>query len=188
LPAVATAAIAQELPLLAALLARVRSEVRFDLRPDMARFPRAFTIDDAGDGHPLVSCPCTGRTSDLLLLAHEIGHALQALTRPVSPLPPIQREIAAFIVEEAAERRLRATYPATGPILAARQARVTRHGPDLSAALNAPQTRYHYAWNYPVARAIAAYAAITLPSEELANLVIAPGALAPILARLGPAV
>jgi hypothetical protein len=183
-PEEVTAALAAVLPGLGPLLGRVSGEVRFDLAPDLQRFPRPFTIEDLGDGRPFVSCPCSGRTSDLLRLAHEIGHALQALTAPPAPLPPIQREMAAFIAEDAAARGLQARHPALGPLLAARQARVARHGPGLRAALAVPSSAYSYAWNYPVARSLASRATASLASDDLAALITAPGPLGPLMARL----
>lgn len=183
-PQIVIMAIAQALPQLSVHVDRIIHDVHFDLAPDTKRFPRAFTLNDMGDGKPFVSCPCTGRTSDLLLLAHEIGHALQALAASDAPFPPIQRELAAFIAEDAAGRAFASSHPAIGALLRARQARAAHHAPALRAALSSAETGYAYSWNYPVARVVAKHAAKLFSPDELANLITAPGSLGPLLARL----
>jgi hypothetical protein len=183
-PEEVTAALALSLPSLGALLKRVCTDVLFDLAPDLQQFPRAFTIDDLGDGRPFVSCPCRGRTSDLLRLAHEIGHALQAMAGPAAHLHPIQREMGAFIAEDAATHALWAAHRALGPLLTARQAKVVRHAPSLRAAFHEPSTPYSYAWNYPAARSLASRAIAVLATDDVAALCVNPGPLGPLMARL----
>ncbi len=174
------AALSRALPPLAPTLSRLLDLARFDLAPDPARFPRAFTLADDGTGRPLVSVPCDDTATDLLVLAHEIGHACQALTPGAPLLPPIQRECAALLCEHA----LAAAQPGLAPLLARRLARMGRHTAALARALDTPDTPYGYAWNYPVALTLAARATARLPAADRAALVTAPGPLGPLLTRL----
>jgi hypothetical protein len=179
-PAAVAAALARALPPLEPTLTHLLSIARFDLAPDPARFPRAFTLADDGTGRPFVSVPLDGTATDLLVLAHEIGHACQALTPNAPLLPPIQRETAALLCEHA----LAQVDPRLAPHLARRIARMARHTPALARALDQPAAPYGYAWNYPVALTLAARATRRLTVTDRATLVTAPGPLGLLLARL----
>jgi hypothetical protein len=179
-PVTVAATLARALPPLEPTLARLLDVARFDLAPDPARFPRAFTLADDGTGRPFVSVPLDGTATDLLVLAHEIGHACQALTPGAPLLPPIQRETAALLCEHA----LAQADPRLAPHLARRIARMARHTPALARALDHPDAPYGYAWNYPVALTLAARATRRLTVADRTSLVTAPGPLAPLLARL----
>ncbi len=179
-PAAVAAALTRALPPLEPTLARLLDVARFDLAPDPARFPRAFTLADDGTGRPFVSVPLDGTATDLLVLAHEIGHACQALPPGAPLLPPIQRETAALLCEHV----LAQAEPCLAPHLARRIARMARHTPALAGALDHPDTPYGYAWNYPVALTLAARAHQRLTVTDRTSLVTAPGPLAPLLARL----
>lgn len=157
---VVLAAMEQALPSAKDILGRIRTEVRIDLAPDLQRFPRAFTLHDDGRGLPFISCPLKGRSSDLLLLAHEIGHACQSLASGKPDLPPVQRETAAYLAEELV---CASSGPALRSIHRVRTARImARDGAALLQALDAPNAAYHYGWNYPLARDLAARAAVHL--------------------------
>lgn len=166
------------------VLDRIRTEARIDLAPDPVRFARAFTLHDDGRGLPFVSCPLKGRISDLLLLGHEIGHACQSLASDRADLPPVQRETAAYLAEQlicaAAGPLVRAVHRArTGRIIA-------RDGAALSLALDAANAPYHYNWNYPLARDLAARAVAHLNAD--AQWGVFTGSIdMPQLLRLGPA-
>lgn len=173
-------ALSQALPPLAPTLSHLLAVARFDLAPDRARFPRAFTLANDGTGHPFVSVPCDGTAADLLVLAHEIGHACQALTPDAPLLPPIQRECAALLCE----RTLALAEPSLAPLLSRRLARMGRHTRALGQALDTPDAPYDYAWNYPVALTLSGRATSRLAAADRATLVTAPGPLQPLLARL----
>lgn len=162
---VVLAAMEQALPSAKDILGRIRTEVRIDLAPDLQRFPRAFTLHDDGRGLPYISCPVRGRCSDLLLVAHEIGHACQVLACPTSNLPPVLRETAAYLAEALV---CASAGPALRNIHLARTARImARDGAALLHALDAPNVAYHYNWNYPLARDLAARAMLHLKPQDL---------------------
>ena len=156
------AALDRAFPAGAGVLATLRMAVRIDLAPDPARFPRAFTLQDDETGLPFVSVPLKGRMSDLLLLMHELGHACQSLAAGRADLPPVQRESAAYLAEKLL---LRADPDRALVLQALHRARTARiMARDGAALMQArPNTPYHYNWNYPVARDLAARAAVHLP-------------------------
>lgn len=156
-------AMGSALPSAATVLARIRAEVRVDLSPDLQRFPRAFTLHDDGRGLPFISCPLKGRLSDLLLLAHELGHACQILASNEPDLPPLLRETAAYLAEERVCAAIAKVEPKWSIMLRAlhraRTARIMdRDGRELSRALENSVATYTYCWNYPIARNLAARA------------------------------
>lgn len=153
-------ALCQVLPGLGFLFERLVQQARVDLSPDPVRFPRAFTLADAGGGVPFVSCPVQGRLSDVLRLGHEIGHAVQYLAAGTAALAPILRESAALLAE------LLLCAPEAGlpeglAALAERrlQEKINRHAIRLRRALDRPDAPYDYGWNYPPAGTIALRAA-----------------------------
>lgn len=180
--------LARALPDLEALLERVLREVRFDLAPDRQRFPRAFTLDDDGTGRVLVSCPVTGKLSDLLMLAHEMAHACQSLACLRAP-PPIQREMAAYVAESLLVRACALEGdPAAADLtrlLAARQDRMDRDAAQLLQVLDAPSTPYAYRWNYPPAWVLAQRAIRLAPADRLCRLVSAPDDLLDLAREFG---
>lgn len=122
--------------------------------PPAAARGRAFTLPAGPDGLPVVAAPWSGQWRDLMRLAHEAGHAAQALQGPPGSLPPpVLRETCAFLAERALAAR------AGGPLAAIWQADTARLlGPGaagLRAALADPATPYDYGWNYPLARHLA---------------------------------
>ncbi len=182
------ARLVRALPPLADLVGRVLGEVRFDLAPDRQRFPRAFTLDDDGSGRVLVSCPLSGRVSDLLSLAHEMGHACQSLACATPP-PPVLRETAAYLAEQLLARAaLQDGDPAAQALagqLAARQARIGRDAMQLLQVLDQPSAPYSYRWNYAPAWLVAKRACDQAGPERLAQLVTAPDTLADLLMEFG---
>jgi hypothetical protein len=170
---VAMASLGQALPQATDILDHIARDVRIDTMPDRQRFPRAFTLHDDGHGLPFVSCPFTGRSSDLLMAAHELGHVCQILpgqsTRGhAAHLPPVLRETAAFLAEElviaatkeaALSSTLRALHGAHSARIAA------RHRPALLAAIADPTHPYTYGWNYPIARQLATFVAKSAPPD-----------------------
>jgi hypothetical protein len=129
---------------------------RTDFAPDRKRFPRAFTLNDA-DGAPFVSCPCDGEISDLLVLSHEFGHALQLVASLGRPLAPVARETCAYLCERWYLAQISILSPEVSAKITllsqAKHANALRTGiPRLKRALNDPDARYSYQWNYPLAR------------------------------------
>ncbi len=161
-------ALRRGLPQAGPTLDRIASSVRIDLSPDPVRFPRAFTLHDDGRGEPFISCPLKGRLSDVLMLAHEVGHACHILANPAPKLPPVLRETVAYLAEELVIAGL--PTPMSDPLRdlhRTRTARIfARSGAALAEALNAPGTSYAYGWNYPVARDLATRAQVHLTADE----------------------
>lgn len=159
--ATVTRALSQALPQGREALARIGSEVVINLSPDPARFPRAFTAHDPVTGRLHISCPTKGKAVDLLILAHEFGHVVQALENTVK-IAPVLRETAAYLAEAALVRGLDPSDPLAGTLqslLTARRARsLIRQVPPLIRALSDPDATYDYGWNYPVAATLAARA------------------------------
>jgi hypothetical protein len=161
------AALGRAWPDAVATLGRIGADVRIDLSPDLSRFPRAFTLHDDGRGLPFVSCPIKGRVSDLLVLAHEIGHACQILASGQPDLPPVLRETAAYLAEEVMLVSQGPTVPGLTTLHRTRTARMMRRdGAALLRALQAPETPYDYGWNYPIARDLAQRAGVRLAAAE----------------------
>ncbi len=169
---VVLAALRRALPVAAPLLDRLPAEADINLAPDLRRFPRAFTLRDAGRGRPYVSCPLRGRLSDLLTLGHEAGHACQSLIRGAAApdVPPVLRELAAYLAEELvlaglAQHALGQTARA---LHAARTARIMgRNAASLRRGLQDPQQAvYDYGWNYPLARDLAARVQARWPDAD----------------------
>ncbi|MEL7090164.1 MAG: hypothetical protein AAFN94_00380 [Pseudomonadota bacterium] len=128
---------------------------------------RALTIEDGGQGRPVVLCPFAGRLRDAMALAHELGHALQYLNAK-DPVPPIMREVAAFLAEHAMIDGLRDVAPDVATHLQQYWDFQTWHifhggAAALHRALATPGARYHYDWNYPMAR----MAVLTLLAPDL---------------------
>lgn len=149
--------------------------------PPPAARGRAFTLPEGPGGLPLVAAPWSGHPRDLLRLAHEAGHAAQALQGPPGLLPPpLLREACAFLAE-------RALVDATGdPGLAAlwQDATARMLGPlaaSLRRALGVPAAPYDYGWNYPIARQLALH----LPEAAAPPLFAGRAETAALLASLG---
>ena len=135
------------------------SRVMVNVNPDRNRYPRAFTLHDAGNGAPYVSCPWDGRIVDAVTLSHEFGHAAQILASADREVPPILREAFAHLTEHLFARQLNIDgHPQAGDIADyARQnalAMAVHYGPRLRRALSESSAQYEYGWNYPPALAL----------------------------------
>ncbi len=121
---------------------------------------RARTIPGADAGGPRVELAYRERASDLLTVAHEFGHAVHLTANPRTFMPPVNREICAFLAELALLDALQ-EWDAALHVACVREwtrsnaqyletcARTLRH------ALLHPDAVYHYDWNYPIARVLA---------------------------------
>jgi hypothetical protein len=164
---VAAGALRAALPAGAAAIEAVRTGAVRAFRPRGARGRRAFTF--AGP-HPVVSLDYDGRVADLLTVAHELGHAVQ-IAAVGGFVPPVARELCAFLAELALLDHLRVESPALNPLALAAWGAATRHyvreGKTLAAALQDPRSVYHYGWNYPIARVLASECHEQLPPSAL---------------------
>jgi len=121
------------------------------------------TLDCGTDAPPEIAVRTLESATDLLCLAHESAHAAQILLSRGSFMPPVTREVCAFLGEIGLVEWTRTHAPSLFPALAAAWMRddSTYCGTDLEAlsqALEDLQTPYEYRMNYPLARA----AAVTL--------------------------
>ncbi|NUH64326.1 hypothetical protein HTT03_03285 [Sulfitobacter sp. S0837] len=153
-------AASSRLPELEDAVHRVLNAAQVNFFPDLARYPRAFTLHDNGKGVPYISCPWQGCQNDLLTLAHEFGHALQIVASEERRMPPVLRETCA----SQSELWFIAELKKSDPTLSEKLARVfesranytfTRVEPELRAALTKPDQQYQYQWNYPLAQSLA---------------------------------
>jgi hypothetical protein len=138
-------------------------------RADGARAPRPFTVPTGRDDCPAVVLSYRGRIVDLITVAHEFGHAVQIAATGGGFVPPVNREICAFVSELALLKLLLAELPALHrPALAGWRAGnrnyLGRHGKALALALSDPQSVYRYCWNYPIARVLASECMEHLPA------------------------
>lgn len=127
-------------------------------RPGPSR--KAVTLDNGRDAYPTILFSYRGAPAEHLVVAHEFGHALQIRASQGRLVPPIVREVCAFLGEAAllshAGRRHAAQH--AGLVHAWRRDSHRYFGMQserLRAALATPAAPYIYAWNYPVARYLA---------------------------------
>ena len=130
------------------------------------------------NGYPYVSMCFSGTAADILCVAHEFGHALQYLLADGKFVPPIQREIAAFVSELTfmqfakqhlgeLNENLKQAFTQDTEIFFENDAN------ELLAILrksNLSNTPYNYRMNYPVARAIALYSFHNLLPKEFESV------------------
>ncbi|MBY8915290.1 hypothetical protein KUG85_02935 [Nitratireductor sp. L1-7-SE] len=165
----AAQALTAGIPELSRLIRFVQTRVPRSFEVQQGRDGRAFTYDrgDRGDRGgrgrktlPFVSCPYRGTASDILTVAHEFSHALQIVSSGRSTMPPLSREVCAFVGEQLLLGWVRQARPALSPYL--ETAWLTDNsrylGTDLQSlktALESGSDTYDYAWNYPIARLLA---------------------------------
>jgi hypothetical protein len=168
----AAAAMLASFPRAAGLIRSVRDTAVRTFRADPGPRPRAFTFPAGQEGPPVVVLGYRGRISDLITVAHEFGHAVQIAASGNKFVPPVNREICAFVSELALLKHLAAELPALhGLVLAAWQARncgyLDRDGRTLALALKNSRSVYRYCWNYPIARVLASECVEQLPAATL---------------------
>ncbi|WP_349370507.1 hypothetical protein [Salinarimonas sp.] len=141
--------------------------------------------DHGPDAAPTIKVPWRrGDARDALALAHELAHAVQIIAShartPGAAMPPVAREVCAFLGERALLAHLRDRSEGC----ALRTAHVAEDGvylgedaATLGAAFADPQAGYDYRWNYPVARWLARRAReLSDPGEAAALLSSGPDA------------
>lgn len=121
---------------------------------------KALTLDNGPDAYPTIVFSFRGAPSDSLVVAHEFAHALQIRASSGKFVPPLVREVCAFLGERAL-----LSYVARSD--AAQYNNLIRTWEDdnkryfgaqrrhLRAALLQPDSPYKYSWNYPIARYLA---------------------------------
>jgi hypothetical protein len=121
---------------------------------------RAITLDNGPTAYPTILYSYRGEPTDPLVIAHEFAHALQIMASRGKFVPPIMREVCAFLGESALLRHTLQRNAVLYPYFAqAWQDHNSRYfGPQrdrLQAALSRPDSSYTYSWNYPIARYLA---------------------------------
>lgn len=115
------------------------------------------TEDFGPEQAPVITIEWTGSADDLMCLAHEVAHALQIMMSGHQLMPPVAREVCAFLGELTLIAYCREHAPSlTDALSDVWHAENERYlGSDLDAlsdALKDPETPYQYRLNYPLAR------------------------------------
>jgi|GEM_PF-1576502 len=126
-------------------------------------------------GAPVIHLVWSGTADDLMCLAHEFAHAMQMSLSGGSFMPPVAREVCAFIGELALIRFMKtqsdAAYKALRTVWYQENERYL--GSDLARLrvdLRSSQIHYNYRHNYPFARIIAMSLFATRASSDLADI------------------
>lgn len=133
------------------------------------------TVDKGGANPPEVFLYWDGSPEDQICLAHEAGHALQLILSGGDFMPPVAREVCAFLAELA----VISWADVHDPALAADLRHVWNGDSDLYlhdvrdellAALADPTAQYQYRLNYPLARIAAVRLFQEQSREQLSGL------------------
>lgn len=121
---------------------------------------KALTLDNGPSEYPTIFFSYRGEPFDSLVLAHEFAHAVQIRASRGKFVPPILREMCAFLGEEALlSHTVRANPTQYTPLLQVWREANHRHlgaqRDRLQAALLTAGAPYNYSWNYPIARYLA---------------------------------
>ncbi len=148
------------IPELTSLIRTVRMRVPKSFEANEERGGRAYTFDRGPKSLPFVHCPYKGTASDVLTVAHEFSHALQIVASRRTAMPPMARELCAFVGERLLLTWLRDNQPSLSPFmetawLADNSSYLGTSLQSLVRALEDGSDVYDYAWNYPVARLLA---------------------------------
>jgi len=128
--------------------------------PAQGKPRKALTLDHGPAEYPTIMYNYFGQVSDLFVVAHEFGHALQIRASEGQFMPPVMREVCAFISEgallsycldEGIDRKdsfLEYWYKSN-------QRYFGKHVEKLKLCLDKVGGDYQYGWNYPIARLLA---------------------------------
>ncbi len=124
-------------------------------RPNQSR--KALTLDNGPTAYPTIIYTYYGEPPDSLIIAHEFGHALQIRASRGKFVPPIIREVCAFLAEGAllshAQRHDEMQYTHLSLAwMADNYKYLEKQRVRLKADLLNPNAPYKYSWNYPIAR------------------------------------
>jgi hypothetical protein len=121
---------------------------------------RALTLDNGPTAFPTIIYSYRGEASDCLIISHEFAHALQIRASAGKFVPPIIREVCAFLGEWTLLSHAKSTDAAQHRRLSQVWHNDNRKffGSDrrrLASALLRLEMPYSYSWNYPIARYLA---------------------------------
>lgn len=121
---------------------------------------KALTIDHGPAEYPTIMYNYFGEISDLFVVAHEFGHALQIRASEGEFMPPVMREVCAFLSEGA----LLSSCSSENAFLAENLLKYWHRSNQryfgnlaikLKCSLKNNDAIYEYGWNYPIARFLA---------------------------------
>ena len=124
------------------------------------RSRKALTIDHGTAKFPTIMYNYYGEVSDLFVVAHEFGHALQIRASEGKFMPPVMREVCAFLSEGA----LLSYYSSENDLVAenllnhwhrSNHRYFDNLARKLKESLKDKEAIYEYGWNYPIARFLA---------------------------------
>lgn len=121
---------------------------------------RALTIDHGPAKYPTIMYDYSGEISDLFVVAHEFGHALQIRASEGKFMPPVMREVCAFFSEGAllAACSNENSFISENALNYWHKSNRRYFGYlaiELQKSLNNVDDIYQYGWNYPIARFLA---------------------------------
>jgi hypothetical protein len=121
---------------------------------------KALTVDNGPTSYPAIFFRHSNEPSDALIVAHEFGHALQLRASQGRFVPPVMREVCAFISEATLLAHAQHNSDADWLDLSITWQKDDRRYfgsrlESLEQALPRMETPYSYAWNYPIARYLA---------------------------------
>lgn len=159
------------LPDLGETVIRTVTQTTFQYAVSPEKHTRAFTLHNPQTNAPIVYCPWFGRLSDVTIFAHEFGHAFQLTASKSKDMPPISREVCAFLSEYWMEDFLSLQDGGLG--ISMRKHLENKNHLNFRKAANVLQalerfdSLYTYDWNYPVAQIIAHRARNTATPQTL---------------------
>lgn len=153
-------AIAAFLPTIDRIVGKIRDEAPHCLSPLGNKSKVAFARDRGRGTLPFISCNYDRSPAGLLCVVHEFAHAVQILASDHALMPPVAREVCAFLGQYALIDWLKERQPALADALRNAQCEEDRRylGSDaeaLAVAMRGDGAAYHYRWNYPIARWLA---------------------------------
>ena len=118
---------------------------------------RALTLDHGPARYPTIMFGFAGTAADVSTMAHEFGHAVQIRASAGEFIPPVMREVCAFLSERALLSYCLQHESSQASALLDRWHEADRRyfgklTKKLEDCLDAPETIYDYGWNYPIAR------------------------------------
>lgn len=128
--------------------------------PGQGKSRKALTIDHGPSKYPTIMYNYYGEISDLFVVAHEFGHALQIRASEGEFMSPVMREVCAFLSEGALLSSCSSENSslAEGLLNYWHKSNKRYFGTlaiKLQGALENDDAVYEYGWNYPIARFLA---------------------------------
>lgn len=151
---------------------------------------KALTLDNGPASYPTILFSYRGEPSDCLIMAHEFGHALQIVASRGKFMPPVVREVCAFLAESALLSNAVKRDPAHYAHLAEAWRQDTHRyfglqRDRLAAALSEPAAPYKYSWNYPIARYLAIEVAERFSRDRIWSVFSGETSVRGVLQELG---